>query len=297
MNPVVFDRRALSRRRAAALRRAEPGADFLLGVAAEDVGERLATLARSFGTAVVVGDPTGTAAAAVAASGKAERVIRADLLVPGIPGEPPAALVLDDEVLPFADGSLDLVVSVLALQWVNDLPGTLVQIRRALRPDGLFLATFVGGDSLSELREAFLAAEAERTGGATPRVAPFADVRDLGGLLQRAGFALPVTDQDRLTLRYATPLHLMRELKAMGAGNVLAERTRGLTGPGLLSRAMEIYADRAGDPDGRVRATVTLVSMSGWAPHESQQAPLRPGSARMRLADALGTQEKPLARD
>jgi SAM-dependent methyltransferase len=254
------------------------------------------TLARRCHTPLLVGPPTDALANAVADSGRVGRVIRADLLVPGIPGSRPASLVMDDELPPFADGSIDLVVSALSLQWVNDLPGALAQVRRALRPDGLFLATFVGGDSLTELRESFLTAEAELTGGATPRVAPFADVRDLGGLLQRAGFALPVTDQDRLTLRYATPLDLMRDLKAMGAGNVLRERSRRPLRRSVLSRAMEIYADRASDPDGRVRATITLVSMSGWAPHESQQRPLRPGSAKVRLADVLGTREEKLRR-
>jgi SAM-dependent methyltransferase len=189
------------------------------------------------------------------------------------------------------------VVSTLSLQFANDLPGALVQIRRALKPDGLFLGTLVGGDSLGELRSAFLAAESERTGGATPRVAPFADVRDLGGLLQRAGFALPVADIDRLTLRYETPFHLMRELAAMGAANPLAERSRRLTSAGLLQRAAEIYRETNADPDGRVRATIVLVSLSGWAPHESQQKPLRPGSAKARLADALKATEVPLRRD
>jgi SAM-dependent methyltransferase len=291
---VLFDRRALAARRARAIRAARPGADVLVAIAAEDIGERLRAIARRFATALVVGPPTGAVADAVAGSGRVDRVIRADLLVPGVGGDRPAGLVMDDEIPPFADGSLDLVVSALSLQWVNDLPGALVQIRRALRPDGLFLATFVGGDSLGELREAFLSAEAEISGGATPRIAPFADVRDLGGLLQRAGFALPVTDQDRLTLRYGSPFDLVDDLRAMGAANVLAERSRRPLRRDVLARAMELYAERATDPDGRVRATITLVSMSGWVPHESQQKPLRPGSARTRLADALGTREEKL---
>jgi SAM-dependent methyltransferase len=295
-NPIVFDRRALAVRRASAIRAARPGADVLAVIAADDIAERLQTLARRFGTALVAGPPTDAVARAVKASGRVDRVIRADVLTEGLPGAMPACVVIDDEVPPFADASLDLIVSALSLQWVNDLPGALVQFRRALRPDGLFLATFVGGDSLGELREAFLVAEAEITGGVTPRVAPFADVRDLGGLLQRAGFALPVTDQDHLTLRYATPLDLIRDLKAMGAGNVLAERSRRFTSRRILARAMDHYAERATDADGRVRATITLVSMSGWAPHESQQQPLRPGSARTRLADALGTREERLDR-
>ena len=201
------------------------------------------------------------------------------------------AVVADEEALPFRDASLDLVVSALALQFVNDLPGTLIQIRRALKPDGLFLAAMIGGDSLAELREAFAAAEAEVEGGVSPRVAPFADLRDLGALLQRAGFALPVTDVDRLTVRYASPLALMHDLRRMGAGNALTERRRTPLRRATLRRMLEIYAERFADPDGRIRATFEIVWLSGWAPHESQQQPLEPGSAKTRLADALRTQE------
>jgi SAM-dependent methyltransferase len=183
------------------------------------------------------------------------------------------------------------VVSALALQFVNDLPGTLIQIRRALRPDGLFLAAMIGGDSLAELREAFAQAEAEVEGGVSPRVAPFADLRDLGALLQRAGFALPVTDVDRLTVRYASPLALMHDLRRMGAGNALSERRRTPLRRATLRRVLEIYAERFADPDGRIRATFEIVWLSGWAPHESQQQPLKPGSAKTRLADALRAQE------
>ena len=194
------------------------------------------------------------------------------------------AVVADEEALPFRDGSLDLVVSALALQFVNDLPGTLIQIRRALKPDGLLLAALVGGDTLTELREAFAAAEAEIEGGVSPRVAPFADLRDLGALLQRAGFALPVTDVDRLTVRYASPFALMHDLRRMGATNALVERRR------TAAQARDAGAD-GGDlcasvlpmPDGRIRATFEIVWLSGWAPHESQQKPL---SARLRAAAA-----------
>jgi len=201
------------------------------------------------------------------------------------------AIAADEEGLPFRDASLDLVVSGLALQFVNDLPGTLIQIRRALRPDGLFLAAMIGGDSLAELREAFAQAEAEVEGGVSPRVAPFADLRELGALLQRAGFALPVTDVDRLTVRYASPLALMHDLRRMGAGNALSERRRAPLRRTTLHRVFEIYAERFADPDGRVRATFEIVWLSGWAPHENQQQPLKPGSAKTRLADALRTQE------
>ena len=197
-------------------------------------------------------------------------------------------VVADEEALPFADGSLDLIVSALALQFVNDLPGTLIQVRRALKPDGLLLAALLGGDTLTELREAFAAAESEVEGGLSPRVAPFADVRELGGLLQRAGFALPVVDSDRLTVRYDSVVALMHDLRRMGATNVLSERRRTPLRRATLRRLAEIYAERFADADGRLRATFEIVWLSGWAPHESQQKPLKPGSAAhgwpMRLA-------------
>jgi SAM-dependent methyltransferase len=200
-------------------------------------------------------------------------------------------VLADEEFLPFRDSAFDLVVSGLSLHFVNDLPGALVQIRRALKPDGLFVAAMLGGQTLSELRHAFFLAEDEVQGGASPRVAPFADIRDLGGLLQRAGFALSVTDADVFTVAYPSPLRLMQELKAMGASNILVARRRRFTTRRTLTRAAEIYVERFARPDGRVPATFEIVTLTGWAPHESQQQPLRPGSARMRLADALGTKE------
>jgi ubiquinone/menaquinone biosynthesis C-methylase UbiE len=199
----------------------------------------------------------------------------------------------DIEALPFRDASPDLVVSALALQFVNDLPGTLVQVRRALKPDGLFLAALIGGDTLTELRQSFAAAEAEVEHGTSPRVAPFADVRALGALLQRAGFALPVADIDRLVVRYSSPFALMGDLRRMAATNILIERRRTALRRATLMRMAEIYAERFADADGRVRATFEIVWLSGWAPHESQQKPLAPGSAKRRLADALGTREFP----
>jgi SAM-dependent methyltransferase len=195
--------------------------------------------------------------------------------------------------LPFKDASLDLVVSVLALQFVNDLPGTLAQVRRALKPDGLFLAALAGGETLTELRQSFAAAEAEVEGGVSPHVAPFVELRDAGGLLQRAGFALPVTDLDRLTVRYDSVFALMADLRRMGATNVLTQRRRMPLRRTTLLRMAEIYAEQFADPDGRVRATFEIIWLSGWAPHTSQQQPLRPGSAATRLADALRTRELP----
>src|ERR1700691_3245789 len=197
----------------------------------------------------------------------------------------------DEEALPFGDATFDLVVSALTLQFVNDLPGVLVQIRRALKPDGLFLAALLGGDTLAELRHSFAAAESEVEGGASPRVAPFADLRELGALLQRAGFALPVTDVDRVTVRYDTVFGLMHDLRRMGATNALLARRRTPLRRATLVRMAEIYAERFADNDGRVRATFEIVWLSGWAPHPDQQKPLKPGSAKTRLADVLGTRE------
>ena len=196
--------------------------------------------------------------------------------------------VADEEFLPFKPGSLDLVVSGLTLQLVNDLPGALIQIRRALKPDGLMIASLLGGLTLVELREAFVIAETELMGGASPRVAPFADVRDLGQLLQRAGFALPVSDSEVLEVGYASALELMRDLRQMGWANMLVERSRKPISRRLLQRVVEVYAERHGRPDGRVKATFEIVTLTGWAPDESQPKPLKPGSATARLADVLG---------
>ncbi|SON57344.1 Malonyl-CoA O-methyltransferase BioC [Hartmannibacter diazotrophicus] len=292
--PRLFDRSAIASRRRRVIAAGDRDKAFLLDLVAEDITERLMTVTRDFPLALAIGGPTDALARALEAAPRVGRVVRADVFAAGPAGEHPADVVLDDEYLPFANERFDLIVSGLSLQFVNDLPGALVQIRRALKPDGLFLGVLAGGDSLTELRDALAAAEVEQTGGLSPRIAPMSEVRDMGGLLQRAGFALPVADQDRLTLRYATPFDLMRELKDMGASNALADRRRSLTSPGLMMRAAELYAERHGDPDGRVRATICLVSISGWAPHESQQKPLRPGSAKTRLADALGTSETKL---
>jgi len=282
-HPVVFDRLLLRARRRRA--RSLGPVTFLLDRVAADLAERLDAVLREFPVAVDLGTPTDAVRRALAER-KIGTLIAADVLrVQGL------AVVADEEALPFRDASLDLVVSALALQFVNDLPGTLIQIRRALKPDGLFLAALAGGDTLTELRQSFAAAEAEIEGGASPHVAPFADVRELGALLQRAGFALPVTDVDRLTVRYATPFALMADLRRMGATNPLTERRRMPLRRATLARMAEIYTARFADADGRIRATFEIVWLSGWAPHESQQKPLRPGSAQTRLADALGTRE------
>ncbi len=278
--PRLFDRKLLRRRLARALDQGAP--DFLIARAAEDLEDRLSTIKREFPRALDLGTPSAHFARALTTP-KRPAPLRAALALR--PEEQGLRLVADEEALPFAPASLDLVVSGLALQWVDDLPGVFAQVRRALAPDGLFLACMVGGVSLCELRQALIEAESEMSGGASLQIAPFVDMRDLGGLLQRAGFALPVTDVDSFTLRYDSMLALCAELHKMGAGNAL--RTRRPLSRRTLLRAAEIYAQKFSDPDGRVRATIEIIWLSGWAPHESQQKPLKPGSAEMQLEDAV----------
>ena len=285
--PRLFDHALLDLRRRRALAGAVAGADFLLAAVADDLAERLAAVNREFATVADIATPLPLLAARIAALEAVGRVIRVDRLAETRPD-----VVADTQALPFGPGRLDLVVSALGLHWIDDLPGVLAQVHAALKPDGLFLAALLGGETLFELRQALAAAEAEITGGASPHVAPFVEVRALGSLLQRAGFALPVVDQDRRIVRYDSALHLMHDLRAMGATNALHERSRRPLGRAVLMRAIEVYAERFSDPDGRVRATFDVISLSGWVPHESQQKPLRPGSARTRLADALHTVEK-----
>jgi SAM-dependent methyltransferase len=290
--PLIFDRALIRRRRrrAAAL----GPVTFLLDHVAAELAERLAAVLRRFDVAVDLGTPGEAVRTALTGLNSLGALIAVDAMA-----EPDLKkragrmqiVVADEEALPFGEASLDLVVSALALQFVNDLPGVLVQICRALRPDGLLLAALIGGETLTELRQSFVAAELELEGGASPRVAPFVDVRAAGDLLQRAGFALPVVDADRYTLRYGSPFALMHELRRMGAANALVERRRTPLRRATLMRMAEIYRERFADTDGRVRATFDIVWLSGWAPHPEQQQPLRPGSAKVRLADALGTQE------
>jgi SAM-dependent methyltransferase len=288
----IFDRALLVRRRD----RVAAGArdhEFLLARVADDLVERLAAVQRRFPVALDLGAYHGLIGRRLRQVPGVEMVVEA---------EPSARLLAQceaprvqagEEALPFRDQSLDLVVSGLSMHLVNDLPGALVQVRRALKPDGLFLAALLGGSTLSELRTALLAAEEELEGGASPRVAPFADVRDLGALLQRARFALPVVDADTVTVTYADPLALMREVRAMGAANALRTRRRAPLRRATLMRALALYQERFGLPNGRVPATFEIVTLTAWAPHESQQQPLQPGTAKVRLADALGTVELP----
>src|SRR3954464_12630262 len=269
--PFLFDRALLrARQRRASL--GEP-ATFLLDRIAEDAAERLRAVLREFKSAADIGTPGNQVRDALI--GRVPQFARIDL--PDLESEP----------LPLQPQSLDLAVSALAFQFVNDLPGLLAQIRRALRPDGLLLAAMIGGDTLTELRQSFAAAEAECEGGVSPRVAPFADLRDVGALLQRAGLALPVTDVDRVVVRYDSAFALMQDLRRMGATNILVERRKTPTRRATLLRMMQIYAERFADPDGRIRATFDIIWLSGWAPHESQPKPLRPGSAKASLEAAV----------
>ncbi len=271
-SPLIFDRRLLRARRARAA--ALGPCQFLLQRAGEDLSERLASIVRRFDCAVDLGTPGEGLARVLINSSKVAVVIRANESAVSLRGlglqerREPLAIVADEEALPFRAGTIDLLVSALSLQFVNDLPGTLAQIRRALKPDGLLLAALVGGDTLTELRQSFAAAEAEIEDGVSPRVIPFVDVRQAGALLQRAGFAMPVADIDRLVVRYSSPLALMHDLRRMGASNPLRERSRRPLRRATLQRMMEIYAEQFADRDGRIPATFEIVWLAGWRPED-----------------------------
>jgi SAM-dependent methyltransferase len=260
-------------------------ANFLLDHVAGELADRLSVVLRRFNVGVDLGTPGDAVRRSLRRLG-AGMIVGADVIARGKP-----FVVAEEEALPFRDSSLDFVVSGLALHFANDLPGVLAQIRRALKPDGLFLAALLGGETLTELRQAFAEAESEIEGGASPRVAPFADLRQIGALLQRAGFALPVTDVERVTVRYSSVFDLMHDLRRMGAANTLVARRRVPLRRTTLMQMADVYARRFADADGRIRTTFDIVWLSGWAPHPNQQQPLRPGSAKARLADALGTRE------
>ena len=273
----LFDLALAARRRQRAAVEAAPDADFLLRRNAEDLADRLGAVERRFGQAAAIMGAAEHARAALLGSGKA--------------GEVMLVATNTTEALELEPASIDLAVSLNALDTANDVPGLLVQMRRALRPDGLLLAAFAGNGTLAELRECLLQAETELSGGASPRIHPFADVREAGALLQRAGFALPVADIEQAVVRYDDMFALMRDLRAMGATNVLAQRSRRPASRALFLRAAEIYAERFADPDGRIRATFTTIWLSGWVPHASQQQPARRGSATASLADALKSED------
>ncbi|MER8367850.1 methyltransferase domain-containing protein [Mesorhizobium sp. M1348] len=284
MQPVIDTSLWLARKRRA-LARPIAGADFLMRRAAEDLADRLGAVERRFGKAASLFCQTPAAAEVLAESGKVTENVRVEADAAFLGGQP--GVVAPLETVPFEPESLDLAVSLLSLQAMNDIPGMLVQIRRALKPDGLFLGAFAGTGTLSELRESLLAAETELYGGASPRVIPFTDVRDAGALLQRAGLALPVADVETITVRYDSLFGLVADLRAMGETSALVDRTRRPGTRALFARAAEIYAERFSDADGRVRASFSVVWMSGWAPDASQQKPLKPGSAKISLKTIL----------
>jgi NADH dehydrogenase [ubiquinone] 1 alpha subcomplex assembly factor 5 len=289
---LIFDRRLLVQRRNR-VAAAAASHEFLLARVADDLAERLTVIQRQFPLVLNLGAYHGLLGRRLRDLPGVEVVIDMEPAARLLAQCAGPRLQADEEALPFADESLNLVASGLALHFVNDLPGTLLQVRRILKPDGLLLAAMLGGTTLNELRTALLLAEEEIEGGASPRVAPFADVRDLGALLQRAQFALPVTDAEIVTVTYSDPLALMRELRGMGATNVLLARRKSPLRRATLMRALEIYAERFGLANGRVPATFEIITLTAWAPHESQQEPLQPGTARQRLAQALGTEEQP----
>ncbi|MBI5162642.1 MAG: methyltransferase domain-containing protein [Magnetospirillum sp.] len=287
--PTIFDRALLRKRRD----RAAAGFaahDFLVREAAERLADRLGDVTRRFPLALDLGCHTGEVAEAIVGRAGIARVIQCDLS-PAMAARAAAnchpTLAADEEALPFAEASVDVVVSALSLHWVNDLPGTLVQVRRVLKPDGLFLAAMLGGETLKELRACLQAAELAGEGGLSPRVSPFADVRDLGALMQRAGFALPVVDAETLTVTYGDPMRLLADLRGMGETNAVAEQRRTVSRRATLLEALRLYEERFADGEGRLPATFHLLTMTGWAPHPSQQKPLAPGSAAFSLADVL----------
>jgi NADH dehydrogenase [ubiquinone] 1 alpha subcomplex assembly factor 5 len=303
-----FDRRAVRHHRDRAARRAEAALrdgrdpEFLHREVADRLVDRLREVRRPFADSLDLGCRHGALARALAGRPGARGVVQADLSEAMARSARAAnrffpTLVLDEEALPFAPASFDLVTASLSLHWVNDLPGALIQISRALRPDGLFLGAAFGGNTLRELRQALVEAEIEVEGGASPRVSPLLDVRDAGDLLQRAGFALPVVDRDVITVTYEHAFSLMHDLRLMGETNALTARRRGGTRRETMVRAAARYLERFVDKAGRLPATFEIVYLTGWAPDPSQPQPLRPGSAAARLADALKTEEVPLDDD
>ena len=288
---TVFDRHILKLRRDRAASRASEF-NFLFAETADRLADRLEDTTRSFPRAVDLGCHSGELAQILAASSRVETLHQADIsyryakAARDLNGR--SSMVADEEFLPFAEGSLDLILSNLSLHWVNDLPGMLLQARRALKSDGLFLASMLGGETLKDLREALMTAEAEEEGGVSPRVSPFVDVKDAGALLQRSGFALPVVDADDITIDYPDALKLMRDLSGMGESNIVAKRSKKFTKRSTLARAAAIYHERHGREEGRVHAKFQVIYLTGWAPDESQPKPLRRGSGQVSLVDFLG---------
>jgi len=286
--PTLFDQTSLARnlRKAQAAGHLPP---FWEQLASDELADRLRLIKRDFTRIGIVSFAADQLEAAI------RPALATGASITRLPVVTHDGLFLEEPQL--EPESFDCLLVTSTLEWVNDLPGTLARLRTALKPDGVLLAAMLGGESLSELRQAWLQAESAISSGVSPRVAPFVDVRDAGGLLQRAGLSLPVVDTDRLTVRYAGALALMRELKLAGLANALVDRRRGLTPPALLATASAAYDEANLDADGRVRATFQMLYLTGWAPHESQQQPLRPGSAKVGLADALKVTETKMRRE
>ncbi len=287
---LVFDRALVRRRRERAVLSGD-GGDFLFAEVANRLADRLIDVRRSFPLGVDLGSRGGHMARAALATGRVGTLYATDTSPALAARLGLSAVAADEEALPFAPASLDLVVSSLALHWVNDLPGTLIQVRQALKPDGLFLAAIFGGETLWELREVLMEAELAVTGGVSPRVSPMADLRDAAGLLQRAGFALPVADRDPISVSYADIAALMRDLGRMGESNAVRLRAPGPMRRAVLGEAARLYQERHALAGDRVRASFEILYLSGWSPAATQQQPLRPGQATGRLADALGVDE------
>ena len=289
-DPVsIFDRPLLRKRRDRAAA-AFAAHDFLVREVAERLADRLNDVTRSFPVALDLGCHTGELADTLDGRGGIETLIQADLS-PAMATKAAAngrpSLAADEEWLPFADNSFDLVLSCLSLHWVNDLPGALVQIRRVLKPDGLFLAAMLGGETLAELRQCLSEAELAEEGGVSPRVSPMTDVRDMGRLMQRAGFALPVADADSVSVSYGDPMRLLADLRGMGETNAVALRRKTLTRRATLLHALGLYQTRFAAADGRIPVEFHLVNVTGWKPHPSQPQPLVPGSGHVSLSDVL----------
>lgn len=284
--PLIFDRTRLAHHRARAARQVEP-VDFLLHAMAERLTDRLMDITHRFPLVLDLGAHHGVLAGYIEGVAGIQTIIQAERSLPQLTKASGLRVAADEEWLPFAENSLDAVFSIGSLHWVNDLPGTLVQIQRALKPDGLFMAMLPGGQTLKELRDAFEQAEIVSSGGVSPRISPFIDVRDAGALLQRAGFALPVVDSELLNITYAHPLKLMRELRVMGEANALTQAVKHSTGCSLMMQAVDHYLRNYSMEDGRIAATFELVTLTGWKPHASQQQPAKRGSGQVNLKDVL----------
>lgn len=288
---LLFDRSLVQHHRNRAAKNFE-NHDFLIHHIAQEIAERLTGIGRTFPLGLDLGSHQGALVGHPLLNEKVDTFFQCDLSPKMIAKAHGPRFAADEERLPVADESLNLVTSVLSLHWTNDLPGALIQINRSLKPDGLFLGAVLGGSTLHELRTSLSEAEVELEGGLSPRVSPMVDLRDAGSLLQRAGFGLPVTDSEPITVRYKSPFHLMRELRGMGETNAVLDRRKTPLRRKTLLRAVEIYQEKFGLEDGRIPATFEVIYLTGWAPHESQQKPLAPGSARTRLAEALKVPEQ-----